>query len=296
MFCVKCGAEMPDGTQTCTNCGAPMSRRIVQQPRVPAQPAVEEAAYVPAPPNRKNTLPIVILCILIALVAAGGALLFVPSIHDAVFGVPELAFAQEQAALTTGDTLDLTLDMSLGGRKVSQLRWTSSAPEVASVQDGIVTASGAGTCTITVVDPQRENAYDTLLVTVSPAQDAPAAAETTDGAQQPAADSETQTAIDADAELAQIRAWYYTPGTGDVRREVGAGTNGWSYSREYLYHDGVMVFAYVYGGGEEHRLYFKDGTLFYVIETDRSEYRLDETAPFLPMAEQAKTDALSFAP
>ena len=289
MFCVKCGAEMPDGTQTCTNCGAPMSRRIVQQPRVPAQPAVEEAAYVPAPPNRKNTLPIVILCILIALVAAGGALLFVPSIHDAVFGVPELAFAQEQAALTTGDTLDLTLDMSLGGRKVSQLRWTSSAPEIAFVQNGVVTASGSGVCTITVVDPKREDAYDTLIVTVAEVQ-------TEESAQQAEANSEALAAIDVDAELAQIRSWYYSPGATDVRREVGAGTNGWSYSREYLYHDGVMVFAYVYGGGEEHRLYFKEGTLFFVIETDRSEYRLDETAPFLPMAEQAKTDALSFAP
>lgn len=289
MFCVKCGAEVPDGTQTCPQCGAPLDHRVVQQPRVPTQKGAEEPIYAPVPPKKKITLPIVILCILIVLVAAAGALLLVPSVHNAVFGTPVLAFEQEQITLSIGDTQDLAGSMSLGGRKVNELRWTSSAPEIAFVQNGVVTASGSGVCTITVVDPKREDAYDTLIVTVAEVQ-------TEESAQQAEANSEALAAIDVDAELAQIRSWYYSPGATDVRREVGAGTNGWSYSREYLYHDGVMVFAYVYGGGEEHRLYFKDGTLFFVIETDRSEYRLDETAPFLPMAEQAKTDALNYAP
>ena len=302
MYCIKCGAAMPEGTRTCTQCGAPIRPHPVQQPRVPGRRSTpaEEEIYLPTP-KKKKALPIVLLIVLLALVAAGCVLLFVPAVHDAVFGAPELAFTQEELTLAAGEQQDLTADMALGSRKAGDLKWTSSAPDVAYVQDGILTAADSGVCTITVVDPDSRG-YDTLRVTVTGGDTAPAEATQqpapAETAQPEAGSSTVQIAenIDVDVELQQIRSWYYNPGAGDVRREISAGTNGWGYSREYLYHNGQLVFAYVYGGGEEHRLYFKDGSLFFVIETDRTEYRLEATEPFLPMAEQAKADALNYAP
>lgn len=75
--------------------------------------------------------------------------------------------------------------------------------------------------------------------------------------------------LDVEAEVAQIRSWYYWPTDQVEKITIEKGTDGWDYSREYYYYDGKLFFAFVYDGTEEHRLYFKDDIMIrYVDEYD----------------------------
>ncbi|MBQ9045388.1 MAG: Ig-like domain-containing protein [Oscillospiraceae bacterium] len=198
---------------------------------------------------------------------------------------PQLRFASQQASLEVGGTLALGGTVTSTHIDPATLTWTSSDSSVCSVDgQGTVSALKAGAAVITVRSGDLSDSM-TVTVTEKPAEQTPApVAPSPDGY------------VDVDAALKQIRSWYYTPGSGDVRREVSAGENGWALGRQYLYHNGEMVFAFLYGGGEEHRLYFQNGRLIHVIETDRSEYSGDALTPFLAMADQAKSDAAYYAP
>ena len=81
-----------------------------------------------------------------------------------------------------------------------------------------------------------------------------------------------------------------------MRREVASGENGWNYGREYLFHDGELVFAYVHAGTDQSRLYFQNGKLIFVIDADRNELTGSDLDSYLSMADQAKSDAQNYAP
>ena len=73
MFCTKCGSEMPDGTDFCTNCGARMG--AASPAAAPAEPAPMPAAGMP-PVQKKSHKRAVIIGICVAgVLAAGGAAL-----------------------------------------------------------------------------------------------------------------------------------------------------------------------------------------------------------------------------
>ena len=73
MFCTKCGSEMPDGTDFCTNCGARMG--AASPAAAPAEPAPMPAAGMP-PVQKKSHKRAVIagMCVVGVLVAGGAAL------------------------------------------------------------------------------------------------------------------------------------------------------------------------------------------------------------------------------
>ncbi len=77
MFCTKCGSEMPDGTDFCTNCGARMG--AASPAAAPAEPAPMPAAGMPpvqGAVQRKSHKRAVIVgvCVAGVLVAGGAAL------------------------------------------------------------------------------------------------------------------------------------------------------------------------------------------------------------------------------
>lgn len=77
MFCTKCGSEMPDGTEFCTNCGARMG--AASPAAAPAGPAPMSAAGMPPvqnPVQKKSHKRAVIIgvCVAGVLVAGGAAL------------------------------------------------------------------------------------------------------------------------------------------------------------------------------------------------------------------------------
>ena len=368
MFCTKCGAELPEGVKFCTSCGTPV-KVLPGMEKVPVQPEPQPDTFVPAPEpvvpaqqaqkkKKKTVWPVVLICVLIALIAAAVcAVFFVPAVHDLVFGVEELSFTESKLQLCLGDKLDLTDTLDAGDRADSDLKWSSDDEEIATVKNGVVTAVAVGECRITVEDKKHDDVSDEIRVTVYEkvlgfredeisleidetenldsgnlyydylefnelkwtSSDPDVASVTNMGivtaegsgtavitveadgmkasvtvtveAEEPAVEP-----VDAAAEVAQIRSWYYSPAANDVRREVNSGDGGWSYAREYLYHDGEMVFAYLTDSNAQLRLYFKNGQLIFVIDTDRSEYSGDGLSRFQAIADQAKSDALNYAP
>ena len=94
-----------------------------------------------------------------------------------------------------------------------------------------------------------------------------------------------------EAEIERIRAVYYTPGPEDSKQVLSKGTDGWNYSREYYYHAGQLVFAFIYDGTEEHRLYFKDGHMIRYIDEHHTVYDFGALEPFASWAERALEEA-----
>lgn len=73
MFCAKCGSEMPDGTDFCTNCGARMG--AASPAAAPAEPAPMPAAGMPPVQKKSHKCAVIVgMCVVGVLVAGGAAL------------------------------------------------------------------------------------------------------------------------------------------------------------------------------------------------------------------------------
>lgn len=107
--------------------------------------------------------------------------------------------------------------------------------------------------------------------------------------------------IDVETEVAQIRSWFtetqshvseyaverpetgverYDSGDGFVKIVLAKGFGGFSYERDYYFHDGEFYFAFVFNGGEEHRLYFAYGELIRYIDENKNTYDYGQTEAF----------------
>ena len=379
MFCTHCGKELPDGVRFCTGCGAelkaqakPAQSMFQEAPDPELNPQLQQDTFVeetppivpaPAAPEKKKrrraVWPWVLALAVLLLAGAVCAVLFIPALHDAVFGVEEIDFSEDEVALFVGDKLDLTEDLDAGKRSKGDLDWSSSDEDVATVnKNGVVTAVGVGECTITVEDREHDDVYDEITVTVSEkvlaftdteltlevgdevqlddylhdenvdfdgakwsisdanvvdwteddhvirAKDAGTAVVTVEADGMKASVTVTvekepepePDPVDVQAAVEEIRSWYYSPDANSVRREANSGDNGWNYAREYLFHDGELVFAYLTDSSAQIRLYFRDGKLIFAIDTDRSEYTGSDLSRFQALADQALSDAQSYAP
>ena len=71
------------------------------------------------------------------------------------------------------------------------------------------------------------------------------------------------------------------------------GEDGWSYTREYYYHDGALIFAFIYNfdGTEQHRLYFKDGHMIRYIDENHTVYDFGALAPFEDWEKRTREEA-----
>ncbi len=92
--------------------------------------------------------------------------------------------------------------------------------------------------------------------------------------------------------IAFIRACYYTPGDLDTKIVLENGTDGWNYSREYYYHDGQFIFAFIYNGTEEHRLYFKDNHMIRYIDERHTTFDFPNLDAFQDWEQRALEEAL----
>ena len=94
-----------------------------------------------------------------------------------------------------------------------------------------------------------------------------------------------------DSEIEWIRACYYTPGSDDTRRELTKGENGWDYARDYRYHNGKLIFAFVFDGSEEHRLYFKDDRMIRYIDENHTTFDYPATEPYTSWEQKVLSEA-----
>ena len=96
---------------------------------------------------------------------------------------------------------------------------------------------------------------------------------------------------DLEKEIERIRTYYYTPGDDDDQVVLDNGTDGWNYSRDYRYHNGKLVFAFIFDGTEEHRLYFKDDHMIRYIDENHVTYDYPDLSDFSEWEEKALAEA-----
>ena len=153
----------------------PMSSSAPAAP--PAMPAYGRPAYSyePSPypdefeeETKKHNifLWIIIGILAIGIIGAAFALLFVPDVHNAVFGEPDISFSDTAMQLNVGEKTNLNDVLTLEHVDENKIGWKSSDPAVATVRDGKVEAVGAGVCEITVYAKQDEDLSDTIQLTV----------------------------------------------------------------------------------------------------------------------------------
>ena len=104
----------------------------------------------------------------------------------------------------------------------------------------------------------------------------------------------TQEEVEAQVEF--IRTCYYTPGPDDAQVTLEGGEGGWEYSRDYRYHNGELIFAFIYRGTEEHRLYFKDGHLIRYIDENHTVFDFGQLEPFYWWEQRALAEGNQYAP
>lgn len=100
--------------------------------------------------------------------------------------------------------------------------------------------------------------------------------------------------LDVEAEVEQIRSWYYSPTDSEEKFVLSKGTDGWNYSREYYFHEGVLYFAFVFNGTEEHRLYFKDGIMIRYIDENKNIYDYGNTSDFYDWESKVLSESKQF--
>lgn len=100
--------------------------------------------------------------------------------------------------------------------------------------------------------------------------------------------------LDVEAEVEQIRSWYYSPTDSEEKFILSKGTDGWNYSREYYFHEGVLYFVFVFNGTEEHRLYFKDGVMIRYIDENKNIYDYGNTSDFYDWESKVLSESKQF--
>lgn len=100
--------------------------------------------------------------------------------------------------------------------------------------------------------------------------------------------------LDVEAEVEQIRSWYYSPTDSEEKFVLSKGTDGWNYSREYYFHKGVLYFAFVFNETEEHRLYFKDGVMIRYIDENKNVYDYGNTGGFYDWESKVLSESKQF--
>lgn len=73
-------------------------------------------------------------------------------------------------------------------------------------------------------------------------------------------------------EIEKIRGYYYNPTSADTKVVLEKNFAAWGYSRDYRYHNGNLVFAFIFDGTIEHRLYFKDDHMIRYIDENGNVY------------------------
>lgn len=139
---------------------------------------------------------------------------------------------------------------------------------------------------------------DTIAATASPTTaDESQTATKTDGEQsddaaiKAAETSFTISQKELESEIEKIRKWYYTPTSDDDKLVLENGEDGWNYSRDYRFHNGKLVFAFIFDGTEEHRLYFKDDHMIRYIDENSVTYDFPDCDKYSSWAEKALKEA-----
>ena len=106
----------------------------------------------------------------------------------------------------------------------------------------------------------------------------------------------TITPEDLESEIEKIRDHYYNPGDGDIHYDLQNGDWGINYSRMYYYYQGDLIFAFIFDGGEEHRLYFKDDHMIRYIDENMVTYDFPATDAYTDWEEWALEEAYLLFP
>lgn len=185
-FCDNCGTEMPvlPPMPVCTGCGNVLKKGAhfcgVCGHAVPVPAPVEEPVPVIAPvPTPKVTAPIkgkkkkskagiVIALLLVPLVLLIVAAILVFALLPKAPESVELSV--EQVRLECGQVMELEHSVKPWLLFNKDVQWESSDPAVVTVEDGMLTAVGEGSCTVSVTTANGKTDSCTVMVAVKAVQ------------------------------------------------------------------------------------------------------------------------------
>lgn len=198
--------------------------------------------------------------------------------------ITDITLDSTSITLKEGATQKLTADIT-PAKSTQKPKWTSSNPDVVYVDnEGKLIALKSGKSVITCF---ADDVSATCLVNVKSKKKSSSSSASSSSVNEATQAPASPKNYDVKAEVQQIREWYSAtqanPGTKesysgvDVYRKDGEttkivvkkGTDGWNYQREYYYNNGVLYFAFIFSGSEEHRLYFCDNTLIRYIDNHK---------------------------
>ena len=154
-----------------TNPASPVSAPSAHYAVNPYERYTVEEPYAEKPGRKRKLWPIIlILSIVLLLAAASAVIFFVPKVHDAVFGKPEISFKKDTIELKVGESYDLNKDLELEDVDENKIRWEADDEDgVIKLKDGKVEAIGAGSCEIEVYSAKDEDVGDSIeIIVVAP--------------------------------------------------------------------------------------------------------------------------------
>lgn len=157
MYCIHCGAELPEGTRFCTSCGSPVEDDVSSSDVFPTD-VPPTAAPSSAPARARHVVPIVI-CSLVALVAVGALVWFVALGNP----LPFSAQPSDEAAATSSASASATSSESAAATSAASPASTAAtSPLAASASSSSATLSAHTLPTFSTAEASSVHADVTL--------------------------------------------------------------------------------------------------------------------------------------
>ncbi len=292
-YCPNCGKQIPDDVRFCNYCGAP----VPMQGASPEQEMQSAKTYLPeqdafsAGEQKKSSRGGVAAAgILIGLLAAAAVIFFLRGCSGKK---AEESYTPRPAQTAESAKPDETAQPEKESAEEKPVPTAVPTQEPAETADDSKEESAKESAEASAAGSGAEPAKEP-----QPAEsEAPKPAEPAQTpAPEPAEPPFTITQEELEKEIEWIRTCYYTPGDADQKYVLDGGWNGWSYSRDYRFHDGKLIFAFLWKGQEEHRLYFKDGHLIRYIDENHVTHDFGQLDAYDDWYRSAGEEAESLVP
>ena len=254
------------------------------------------------PKKGKSRAPIVLIVIAAALILAAGGYMIYRTVSGAddksgkgdagAQATTAVSEATDAATQAVSESVKVTVP-NVCGKKLAdaQKELSSLGLSVETTEEESDTVA-AGYVIRQSIEPDRQlNRGDTVMLFVAKE---PSEAPTEYIA--PTSPPQTEDPFDItqgelETEIERIREYYYSPTSADTKITLDKGANGIDMSRDYRFHNGRLVFAFMFDSDRERRFYYKDDHLIRYIDENGTVYDYPDAKRFDSLSSAVVADA-----